>query len=80
LQIIDDIAYRHTDLAPQFQKIADAFARFRGRVLAAFFCTPQGTKDLGYLGNVAIAGDYPGPTDEAMAHLDKVLNDLGLTG
>ena len=37
-------------------------------------------EDIGYLGNVAIAGDYPGPTPEAYQHLDKVLAELGLSG
>lgn len=43
------------------------------------FCSPEGVKDMGYLGNVPIVADYPGPTDEAMVHLDKVLDPLGLT-
>jgi len=78
LKIIDDIAYQKDDLAEEFTKISRAFSRFRKLVLAAFYCSPEGTKDLGYLGNVPIAGDYPGPTDEAMVHLNQVLNDLGL--
>ncbi|MBA6264232.1 gluconate 2-dehydrogenase subunit 3 family protein [Colwellia sp. Bg11-12] len=79
LNIIDDIAYQKEDLAEEFTRISRAFSRFRKLVLAAFFCSPEGTKDLGYLGNVPIAGDYPGPTDEAMIHLDKTLYNLGLT-
>jgi len=79
LKIIDDIAYQKNDLAPEFTRIARAFSRLRKLVLAAFFCSPEGTKDLGYLGNVPIAGDYPGPTDEAMVHLNQVLEDLGLS-
>jgi hypothetical protein len=71
LNIIDDIAYQKEDLAEEFTRIAQAFSRFRKLVLAAFFCSPEGTKDLGYLGNVPIAGDYPAPTDEAMVHLNK---------
>lgn len=78
LKIIDDIAYKKDDLAEEFTRIVRAFSRFRKLVLAAFFCSPEGTKDLGYLGNVPIAGDYPGPTDEAMVHLNQVLNELGL--
>jgi len=27
---------------------------------------------------VPIAGDYPGPTDEAMAHLNQVIADLDM--
>ncbi len=79
LSVIDNIAFEKADLAEQFVDANRAFSRFRKLVLAAFFCSPQGTKDLGYQGNVAITGDYPGPTDEAMAHLHKVLADLGLT-
>jgi hypothetical protein len=78
LNIIDDIAYQKDDLAEEFIRIVRAFKRFRKLVLAAFFCSPEGTKDLGYLGNVAIAGDYPGPTDEAMVHLNQILNELDL--
>ncbi len=79
LAIIDDIAYDNEQTAPQFQRIAKAFARLRNLVLAAYFCTPEGKEDIGYLGNVAIAGDYPGPTPEAYGHLDKVLAELGLS-
>jgi hypothetical protein len=78
LKVIDDIAYQKDDLSEEFTRIVRAFGRFRKLVLAAFFCSPQGTKDLGYLGNVAIAGDYPGPTDEAMVHLNQILNELDL--
>ena len=78
LEIIDDIAYQTPSLQPQFQRVSDAFAVLRQLVLAAFFCSPEGTKDLGYMGNVPIAGDYPGPTEEAMVHLNKKLVELGL--
>lgn len=79
LAIVDDIAYDNDQTPRQFQRIAGAFARLRSLVLAAYFCTPEGMEDIGYLGNVAIAGDYPGPTPEAYRHLDKVLADLGLS-
>lgn len=77
IAILDDIAYWGT--APQFSKISHAFSRFRSLVLAAYFCTPQGTEEIGYMGNVPIAGDYPGPTPEALAHLKTVLDELGLS-
>jgi hypothetical protein len=79
IEIIDDIAYTNRKLPDEFKQISEAFGRLRKLVLAAFFCSPEGTKDLGYLGNVAIAGDYPGPTDEAMAHLNVKLAELGLS-
>ncbi|TMO09863.1 gluconate 2-dehydrogenase subunit 3 family protein [Pseudoalteromonas sp. S558] len=77
--ILDDIAYFDDNTPAQFQRIANAFLRFKNLILGAYFCTPQGCKDIGYLGNVPIAGDYPGPTAQAKAHLDNVLAELGLT-
>lgn len=77
--ILDDIAYYNEQTPAQFQRVGKAFLRFKELVLAAFFCTPEGCKDIGYLGNVPIAGDYPGPSEAAQAHLDQVLSELGLT-
>ena len=51
---------------------------FRQLVVGAYVTSPQGMQDLGYQGNVPIAGDYPGPTPEAMTHLHSLLNDLDL--
>lgn len=79
LAIIDDIAYDNEQTPQQFQRIAKAFGRLRNLVLAAYFCTPEGIKDIGYLGNVPIAGAYPGPTPEAYSHLNKTLAELGLS-
>ena len=64
---------------PFFLGLQSSACRSQELVLAAFFCTPEGCKDIGYLGNVPIAGDYPGPSDEAKAHLDQVLAELGLS-
>jgi len=80
LAIIDDVAYDNAQTPRQFQRMAKAFARLRNMVLAAYFCTPEGMEDIGYMGNVAIAGDYPGPTPEAYRHLETVLAGLGLSG
>ena len=77
--IIKDIAYRHDKSKVDYKDAAAAFDRLKRLVLAAFFCSPQGSKDLGYMGNVPIAGDYPGPTAEAQKHLDGVLAQLGLS-
>lgn len=79
LSIIDDIAYDKNKTIPEFSLIVPVFANFRNLVLAAFFCSPEGTKDIGYMGNVPIAGDYPGPTEEALAHLKQKLEKLNLT-
>lgn len=79
LAIIDDIAYNIDEIAIQFKQMASVFSRFRKLVLAAYFCSPEGTKDLGYVGNVPISGDYPGPSDKAMHHLNQLLDQLGLS-
>lgn len=79
IAILDDIAYLNADTPPRFVRIAKAFSLLRGLVVAAFFASPAGSKDIGYLGNTAIGGDYPGPTAQAKAHLATVLADLGLT-
>lgn len=78
IQIVEDIAYSNRVVSEEFAKIVPAFATFRKLVLAAFFCSPEGTKDLGYIGNIPIVGDYPGPTNEAMEHLNLKLVALGL--
>jgi hypothetical protein len=79
MAIIDDIAFRKAYSSTAFGKPAMAFAALRRLVLAAFFCSSPGSKDLGYQGNVAISGDYPGPSKEARAHLDSLLVQLGLS-
>jgi hypothetical protein len=57
---------------------AEFFRRFRYLAVGAFYTTEAGIEDVGYIGNVAISGEYPGPSDEAMAHLAGVLEQLGL--
>jgi hypothetical protein len=76
LKIVDDIA--GYEAAEEFKPAAAAFERLRAIVLAAFYCSPEGHADIGYLGGVVIAGDYPGPTREAKAHLAEILASLGL--
>ncbi len=79
LQIIDDIAYSSPEAPARFARIIAAFSRFRAIAVAAYYCTPAGSQELGYQGNVPIAGDYPGPSAEAKAHLSQVLATLGLS-
>lgn len=79
MAIIDDIAFKKAYSSAAFGKPAMAFNALSRLVLAAFFCSSQGSKDLGYQGNVAISGDYPGPSEEARAHLDSLLVQLGLS-
>ena len=79
LNLIDDIAYEEAESDLRYIYIAKVFDGLRTLVTIAFFASPEGTRDLGYIGNTPIAGDYPGPSPEAMDHLDGVLRDLGLT-
>ena len=60
-------------------RMLDFFRRFRYVAVGAFYSTEAGMKDAGYVGNVAISGPYPGPSEEAMDHLRGVLDGLGLT-
>jgi hypothetical protein len=54
------------------------FARVRYLAVGAFYTTQAGIADIGYIGNVPIDGDYPGPSEEALEHLAGVLRELGL--
>lgn len=47
-------------------------------VTGAYYTSEPGVEELGYVGNTPIEGDYPGPTPEALAHLDGVLAKLNL--
>ncbi len=41
-----------------------------------FYSLPEGMKDIGYMGNQPSVGPYPGPTKEALAHLNAALTKL----
>ena len=56
----------------------DAFLRrIRYLTIGAYYTTPAGFKDIGYVGNVALTS-YAGPTPEVRAILDARLAKLGL--
>jgi hypothetical protein len=48
---------------PEHQEAARFFARYRDLTAGAFYTTPEGVKDLRYVGNVALAS-YDGPPPE----------------
>jgi hypothetical protein len=75
--VFDAIAFRDR-IAPGYEQAAQFFARLRALMLAGYYSLPQGMADIGYLGNKPLADDYPGPTPEAMAHLNASLIKLGL--
>ena len=47
-------------------------------MLGGLYSQPEGIADIGYMGNNPTTGMYPGPTPEAMAHLNAALTKLGL--
>ena len=75
--ILDDIAFRDR-VRPGLERAAGFFARFRHLAMSAYYATEAGMTEIGYIGNTPMAGNYPGPTPEALAHLEKALERLGL--
>ncbi|HVW74863.1 MAG TPA: gluconate 2-dehydrogenase subunit 3 family protein [Rhizomicrobium sp.] len=74
--IFDDIAFRGR-IKPGYGRPAFFFQRLRGLMLGGFFSRPEGMKDIGYIGNTPMQ-EYPGPPDEALAHLNAALAGLGI--
>ena len=77
-ELIDSIAFADQASA-EHVGLVKFFERFRYLTVGAYYTTEAGTEDIGYIGNVPISGDYPGPSDAAMAHLAGVLDQLGLS-
>jgi hypothetical protein len=76
-ELLDELAAADDDpMVPP--KRAAFFRRFRYVSVGAYYSTAVGAADVGYIGNVPISGEYPGPSDAAMEHLAKVLDELGL--
>ena len=74
--IINDIAYRKNLNNPEFEHAVLFFSKLRTLVFGGYFTSPEGMVDIGYIGNIPIIGDYPGPTDEAMTHLNEIIANL----
>ena len=62
--ICDDICYL-PKAKPQFEKPARFFARFRDLTSGGFYTTPQGWKDIGYVGNIPL-DTFNGPPLEVL--------------
>lgn len=75
--ICDDIAFKDR-VKPGHEKPAEFFALMRRLTLRAYYSTAEGWEQIGYMGNTPIDGPYPGPTPEAMAHLNKIIGELRL--
>jgi hypothetical protein len=64
--IADDVAFGAKQL--RFQNPAKCFSRFKYVVAGGFYTTPEGMKDIGYVGNVPTV-NFEGPTPEALKHV-----------
>jgi hypothetical protein len=65
--ICDDIC-SSAKAKPEFKKAASFFAKFRNLVAGGFYSTPEGWKDIGYVGNIPTA-EFPGPPPEVLKHV-----------
>ena len=74
--IVNDIGQKNPK--PPFIDQQSFFQRLRYLIVGAYYTTPEGFKDLGYIGNVPI-DNYPPITEEERAILDKALSTLGLS-
>ena len=63
-QLCDDICYL-PKAKPQFKQAAVFFARYRDLTAGGFYTTPQGRKDLEYIGNVPLPS-FNGPPAEVL--------------
>ena len=66
-QICDGICYAPKAL-PAYRQAAEFFRRFRNLTAGGFYTTPEGMKDIGYVGNVPTAS-FEGPPPAALAKL-----------
>jgi len=68
--ICDDICYVPT-AKPQFNAAATFFARYRDLTAGGFYTTPQGRKDLQYIGNVPLPR-FDGPPPEVLRRVGLI--------
>jgi hypothetical protein len=66
-KICDDICFV-PKAKSQFTSAARFFAKFRNLTAGGFYTTPQGWKDLDFIGNVALTS-FDGPPPEVLKHL-----------
>ena len=65
--IADDICGK-TPVKKEFKSAQNFFGRFRYLAASGYYTTPQGWKDVGYVGNIPTV-NFDGPTPEALKHL-----------
>lgn len=66
-RICDDICYGPAAKA-EFKTAARFFSKFRNLTVGGFYTTPQGWKDIQYVGNVPLT-KFDGPPPEVLAYL-----------
>lgn len=52
--------------------------KMRQLFVLGFYTLPEGKADMGYIGDEPTEGPYPGPSAEALSHLDALLAQLKL--
>ena len=67
-QAICDEICSEKNAAPDFAWAAGFFARYRDLTAGGFYTSPEGRKDLGYIGNVPLA-KFEGPSAELLSKL-----------
>jgi hypothetical protein len=72
LQILDEISSSKTP-----SREHTFFRRLRFLVIGAYYTTPEGFKDIGYIGNVP-QPSYPPPTQQEIGILERELQKLGI--
>jgi hypothetical protein len=65
--LCDEICHRER-AAPAYREGAQFFARFRDLTAGGFYTTPEGMKDVGYVGNVPLA-TFDGPPKDLIEKL-----------
>jgi hypothetical protein len=65
--ICDDICYV-PKAKPEFQQAAQFFRRYRDLTAGGYYTTPEGMRDIGFTGNVALE-KYEGPPPEVLKKL-----------
>ena len=68
--ICDDLCHA-PDAKPEHAEGAKFFAKFRDLTTSGFFTTPEGMKDIGYVGNMPLA-EFKGPPREVLERLGLV--------
>jgi hypothetical protein len=65
--ICDDICYL-PKAKLEYKQAAAFFAKMRNLTAGGFYTTPEGWKDIGYVGNTPMT-EFPGPPPEVLKHL-----------